>query len=330
MRIGLIGCGEHGRTRLSAAMAPIAQVELISCADLDETAAVGTAAEWGYKTHHSDYREMLETEDLDAVMVSLPHNLLKDASIAVIESGKHLFVEKPAGVNASEVIAVRDAAASAGLSAMVGYCIRYNPSRARTYKLLTQGGVGEPVQAVACKSAMPLEHWNGLLESGGGQLRWHGVHIVDQLLWMLNAKPVNVYAETQWHPDTGADRDVAFTVLFEGGLTASVVLSARLARPFDFVEIFGTHGRIRSEWPSEILDIQSDVISEYSEQTRLTPVLPNYNEMYDLQMADWVNSLVEGTGPPIGMQAAVDVFQIIDAVYESSRTGVSVPIHSDA
>ena len=321
MRIGLIGCGHHGRTRLSAAMAAIEGVELVACADVDETAAARTAAQWRYPGVHSDYRRMLERERLDAVMVSLPHHLLSEASVAVLRSGADLFVEKPAGVNAAEAALIRDAAAAAGASAMVGYCMRYNPGRIRSRELIIGGAVGEPVQALACKSAMPLEHWTSRMEFGGGQLRWHGVHIVDQVLWMCGVRPVRVHAETRWHPETGADRDTAFTIVFEGGLTASVTVSASLSRPFDFVEVFGTRGRIRTEWPSEILDVQSDVVAEYETQTRITPVLPDYNQMYRLQMRDWVDSLAAGREPPIPVQAAVDVLSVIDAVYESARSG---------
>jgi predicted dehydrogenase len=329
MRVGLIGCGLHGRTRLSAAMAPIGAVELVACADLDEAAASSTALEWGYGRHYTDYGEMLDGEDLDAVMVSLPHHLLKDASLAVIASGIRLFVEKPAGINAAEVAAIRDAAEAAGLSAMVGYCMRYNPGRAKARELLARGVVGEPVQVMAAKSAMPLTHWNAHPETGGGQLRWHGGHIVDQVLWMLEGNPVRVHAETRWHPETGADTESAFTIVFEGGMTASVVVSASLARHTDFVEVFGTRGRLRSEWPSETIDIQSDLVPEYITPTRLTPLDPDYNEMYRLQMRDWVDSLTSDSGPPIPMQAAVNVYRVIDAVYESSHTGAPVAIGPD-
>ena len=117
-----------------------------------------------------------------------------------------------------------------------------------------------------------------------------------------------------------------FTIVFEGGLTASVTVSASLSRPFDFVEVFGTRGRIRSEWPSEILDVQSDVVAEYETQTRITPMLPDYNQMYRLQMRDWVDSLAAGREPPIPVQAAVDVLSVIDAVYESARSGSPVAV----
>lgn len=302
-------------------MAPIEGVELVACADVDEAAAARTAVQWGYSGVHSDYRRMLQCESLDAAMVSLPHHLLAEASVAVLESGADLFVEKPAGVNAAEAALIRDAAAAAGASVMVGYCMRYNPGRMRARELILGGAVGEPVQALACKSATPLENWPSRMEFGGGQLRWHGVHIVDQVLWVSGVRPVRVHAETRWHPETGADRDTAFTIVFEGGLTASVTVSASLSRPFDFLEVFGTRGRIRSEWPSEILDVQSDVVAEYETQSRIAPTLPDYNQMYRLQMRDWVNSLASGREPPIPAQAAVDVLSVIDAAYESARSG---------
>ena len=302
-------------------MAPIEGVELVACADVDEAAAARTAVQWGYSGVHSDYRRMLQCEGLDAAMVSLPHHLLAEASVAVLESGADLFVEKPAGINAAEAALIRDAAAAAGASVMVGYCMRYNPGRMRARELILGGAVGEPVQTLACKSATALENWPSRMEFGGGQLRWHGVHIVDQVLWVSGVRPVRVHAETRWHPETGADRDTAFTIVFEGGLTASVTVSASLSRPFDFLEVFGTRGRIRSEWPSEILDVQSDVVAEYETQSRITPTLPDYNQMYRLQMRDWVDSLASGREPPIPAQAAVDVLSVIDAAYESARSG---------
>ena len=326
MRLGLVGCGHHGRTRLSAAMSAIEGVDLIACADVDRSAADWTAGQWGYAAAYSDYRRMLDEEDLDAVMVSLPHHLLADASVAAIESGASLFVEKPAGVNAEDAVRIRAAAEAAGTGVMVGYCMRYNPGRVRAREMVRDGVLGRPVQVLACKSATPLEHWNSRMEFGGGQLRWHGVHIVDQVLWMTGARPVRVHAETLWHPETGADRDTAFTILFEGGLTASVAVSASLSQPFDFVEVFGTGGRVRTEWPSEILDVQSDSVAEYGTQTRITPLLPDYNDMYRLQMRDWTDSLRAGRQPPIPVQAAVDVLSVIDAVYESAGSGSPVPV----
>ena len=72
--------------------------------------------------------------------------------------------------------------------------------------------------------------------------------------------------------------------------------------------------------------LQSDVVAEYETQTRITPMLPDYNQMYRLQMRDWVDSLTAGREPPIPVQAAVDVLSVIDAVYESARSGSPVAV----
>ncbi len=328
MRVGLIGCGDHGAGRLSAALASLPDIELAACADVSEVAGAAAAARWGYGAAYTDHRRMLERERLDAAVVSVPHHLLAAASIDALDAGAALFVEKPAGVDAADAARVRDVAERAGLSAMVGYCIRYNPARARARELVASGAVGEVVQAMACKSATELAHWNARMEFGGGQLRWHGVHVVDQVLWFLGARAVSVHAEANWHPETGADRDAALTIAFEGGETASVAVSARLARPFDFIEVFGTRGRIRSEWPSELTDVQSDVVAEYETQARIAPVLPDYEEMYRIQMRDWADSLAAGRPPPVPVQAAVDVLAVVDAAYESARTGAPVAVAS--
>ena len=149
-------------------MAAVEGVELVACADVDEAAAARTAAQWRYPGVHSDYRRMLECEELDAVMVSLPHHLLAQASVAVLRSGADLFVEKPAGVDAAEAALIREAAAASGSSAMVGYCMRYNPGRVRGARTDCRRGrgrarTGSCLQVGDAARALDLPHgvWRG-------------------------------------------------------------------------------------------------------------------------------------------------------------------------
>ena len=325
LRIGLLGCGFHGRTRLTPALKAAGMFELVACADPDET-ALKSAQEYGYAKPYLDYKEMLRREKLDGVVVATPHHLLKDACLAVIQSGRQLFVEKPASVNKAQAVEVREAAKKAGVSVMVGFCIRFNPSRALVKSLLERGAVGQLVQVSAGKGAGPLKTWNARLETGGGELLWHGVHITDQVLWMVGDRAQRVYAEINWHPETGADRDTAYSVRFANGVMANFVVTQSLATPFDYVELIGTKGRIRAEWPSEVVHVYSQVLPEYSHPSTLVPTLPNYNVMYDVQMKAWGESVLGKKAPPIGIDAAVDTLGIIDAVFESGRKGLAVTV----
>ncbi len=323
IKIGLIGCGGHGRDRLSKILFNMeSKVQLVACSDLDNASATSTATEHGYSNSYENYMDMLEKEDLDAVVVALPHDLLKSAGKSVLEAGLDLFVEKPAGVNADEILEIIEAEIETKKTVMVGYCMRYNPSRMRLKALFDKNIVGNAIQIHGHKSGSQLGTWNAYLERGGGQLRWHGVHIVDQVLWILgDRQPIRVHCETQWDKVLGSDQDSAFTILFDDGITASISVSSRTETIFDVIEVFGTDGRIRSEWPSEILDIQSSRISDYQNPTRIVPNSPDYMRMYTIQMNDWIDSLIKGVEMPIGSLDALNVYRVIDAAYKSAEAG---------
>ncbi|MDA1189459.1 MAG: Gfo/Idh/MocA family oxidoreductase, partial [Chloroflexi bacterium] len=116
----------------------------------------------------------------------------------------------------------------------------------------------------------------------------------------------------------------SYMVKFKNGVVGEFLVTQRLAGIVDYLDILGTKGRIRAEWPSESVTVQSTVVPEYNEPTTITPTLPNYHVMYDVQMRAWVEAVVAGKEPPIGVDAAVDVLRIIDGVFESAKTGQRV------
>ena len=100
IKIGLIGCGGHGRQRLSKILRNMEDLLiLVACSDTDMSSAKATASEDGYLKAYDNYINMLEKEDLDAVVIALMHDLLKTATISCLNAGLYVFVEKPAGVN---------------------------------------------------------------------------------------------------------------------------------------------------------------------------------------------------------------------------------------
>ena len=328
IKIGLIGCGGHGRQRLSKIMRNMQDlVILVACSDTDMVSAKATASEDGYLNAYDNYIDMLEKEDLDAVVIALPHDLLKTATIFGLNAGLDVFVEKPAGVNSEEIIEIINVENKVNKSVMVGYCMRYNPAREKLKEFLSLKSVGEIIQIHGHKSGSQLDSWNASMEHGGGQLRWHGVHIVDQILWIMgDTMPVSVYCETRWDKRLGSDQDSVFSITFDNGISASITVSSRTEQIFDVLDVYGTNGRIRSEWPSENIEIQSSVLSDYHDVKRIVSESPDYMEMYKVQMKDWIGSMLEGSKVPIGTMDALKVYKVIDAAYKSANLGKTINI----
>ena len=130
---------------------------LVACSDTDMSSAKATASEDGYLKAYDNYINMLEKEDLDAVVIALPHDLLKSATISSLQAGVEVFVEKPAGVNSNEIIEIIETENKANKSVMVGYCMRYNPARQHLKGLLNKESVGGIIQIHGHKSGSQLD-----------------------------------------------------------------------------------------------------------------------------------------------------------------------------
>ena len=139
---------------------------------------------------------------------------------------------------------------------------------------------------------------------------------------MVGSEPERVQSEISWHPQTGADENTAFTVRFKNDVIANVLCSQGIAagsQVMDYIEIIGSEGRIRADWPSNVVQVQSRALPEYSHPTTIRPQKLLTAEMYRDEVRDWADSLSQKREPPITADDGLNVLQIIDAVFESGR-----------
>ena len=139
LSVGLVGCGGQTRRNLAPAVARIASARLVSCADVDADRARQVADEFQVEKVYGGAEELLAGGGVDAIIVSVPHRYLKPVTLSAIGAGKHVFIEKPMGLNAAEGAEVVEAARQQGVVAMVGYCMRYSLSRMFIKSLLDRG-----------------------------------------------------------------------------------------------------------------------------------------------------------------------------------------------
>ncbi len=105
---------------------------------------------------------------------------------------------------------------------------------------------------------------------------------------------------------------------FPNDILVSVSLSMNTAGGLDFIEIFGSAGRIRADWPSNIVQVRSSAIEEYQHNT--TIMVPGDNSMmYGTQMRAFVEAVRIGSDMPIPGEDGTKVLRIIDAVFESNK-----------
>jgi myo-inositol 2-dehydrogenase/D-chiro-inositol 1-dehydrogenase len=175
--IGVIGCGLHSTTAILPSLRH-APVRLAAVCDLDVGRAELVRRRFGAESVYGSLDEMLARPDLDAVIVVGPPALHVSAGIAALESGRHVFVEKPPGSSLQDALRLQRAARAAGRKVMVGFMKRH----ASAYRLVRRV-VSEPEFGGVTSVELTYSHWpvSGLR----AQLVDMSIHALDTARWLL-------------------------------------------------------------------------------------------------------------------------------------------------
>jgi predicted dehydrogenase len=203
LRVGILGFGWMGQVharayaRLSQHFpdAPL-RPELVAVADTATDDRLRTAAEaYGSGVLLSDWRALVARDDVDVVSVTSPNFLHRDMGVAVAESGKHLWIEKPAGRTAEETREIRDAVRAAGVQSAAGFNYRNAPAVELARELIADGRIGVvehvSIRLLADYSARPdgVLSWRFQQHLSGsgvlGDLVSHGVDLARHLVGEL-------------------------------------------------------------------------------------------------------------------------------------------------
>jgi predicted dehydrogenase len=201
--VGVIGFGWMGEvhTRAYARLAhhyPDAlRPRLRVVADPEPGRAQAAAARYGFARSTVDWRDLLADDEVRAVSVTAPNHLHREIGVAVAEAGKHLWIEKPVGLNSADAAAVADAVRRAGVAGTVGFNYRNAPAVAAARKLVACGDLGTVTHVRVRMRSDYAAHPRGALswrferERGGsgvlGDLASHGVDLARYLVGEIAA-----------------------------------------------------------------------------------------------------------------------------------------------
>jgi predicted dehydrogenase len=328
--VALIGCGRHG-ANLAQAIRRTPGMRLVACADPDRDAVERVAAVVSDASVHGSLDALLSAEQVDAVVIATPHDLLAPLSLTALGDSKHVLAEKPIGVNASEAAEIERAVAETGLCFMSGYSFRF--SMVRYVRELLDSGVAGVIRGITGSLTYPPMDvgWKAAPESGGGPLLFVGSHLIDMFLWFLD-EPVEVYADVEVRPDTGAEDTLTFQVRFSGGvLTQGLVTQAAPGFAYE-IDIHGSQGRIVLRGYSFLqfdIEVVSRAVPGYHEPTVIRPEAgpDNIDMMLVPELTEFRDAIRDGRPPAITARDGRRVLQITDAIRDSARQRRPVPLH---
>jgi predicted dehydrogenase len=177
--VGTGGIANHHLGRL----AEIDGAEIVALCDVVEERVQEATAKWGGKAY-TDYRALIEREELDGLYVCVPPFAHQDAEILAAQKGVHLFVEKPVVLDLELGLRIKEAVEKAGIITSAGYGMRYSAAADAVHAFLADKRVG----LVACDrwGGIPggPTHWWRVMEKSGGQLHEMATHQLDMIRYL--------------------------------------------------------------------------------------------------------------------------------------------------
>ncbi|WJH34712.1 Gfo/Idh/MocA family oxidoreductase [Paenibacillus aurantius] len=354
LKIAIIGCGGIANGKHMPSLSKLDNIELVAFCDIIVEKAQAAAEKYGAEGAkvYEDYKELLQDKSIDVVHVCTPNDSHAEISIAALESDKHVMCEKPMAKTAADARRMLEAAKRSGKKLTIGYNNRFRNDSQHLKKVCESGDLGEIYFAKAHairRRAVPT--WGVFLDEekqGGGPLIDIGTHALDLALWMVdNYKPKVVLGTSYhklsqrenaanawgpWDPKKFTVEDSAFGMItMENG--ATIILESSWAlNTLDVKEakvtLCGTEGgadmennslRFNGEEHSRLysreVNLKSGGVAFYSGKTESDA---------DLEARLWIEAILNDTDPVVLPEQALVVSEILEAIYESSRTGKAV------
>jgi predicted dehydrogenase len=324
VRVGVVGCGNHGGA-LAQAVVRSDTLRLVACADPDASAVRRVAGFSDGVSTHPSLEALLEASDVDALLIATPHDVLAPLALSAIRAGKHLLIEKPMAMDEPQAKEVEFAAASAGVTCMVGYSFRYGMGR-YVRELLSQGAVGDLRAITGSIGTPPLNtDWIAEPQSGGGPLLFVGCHLIDLSLWFTGDDPASVWATVQYRPDTGADDTSAIYLEFSNGRIAQFYVTQSAASFFYDLQVIGGGGSIALRGRNFVqfeIEVQSTAVAMYREPTIIRPAMQrdHITTMLMPELVEFADAIERRRAPAITASDGRRVLRVLDAVVASGRS----------
>ena len=244
VQIGLLGAGSFATSTLLPAIKEVGGVEMVVAGAANGSHARHAAKKFGFHSCTTDAQEILGNPAVNTVVITTRHHLHAEQVIAALNSGKHVFCEKPLCLNEAELGKIAEAyddPASSSRLLMVGFNRRFAPLAVRMKSFLRE--VGEPLAVHYRVNAgfLPADHWLNDPQQGGGRILGEVCHFVDFLCFLMESPPVEVETRSLTNPGQYSNDNVVCSLRFADGSQGTISYLANGDKSFskERIEVFG-------------------------------------------------------------------------------------------
>ena len=346
LKIAVIGVGNISECHILAYLAN-PNVELYAFCDIDPVRLSEKGKLYGVSRLYTSEEEMLRAlPELDAVSVCVWNSAHASCTIMALDAGKNVLCEKPMATSAAEAKQMLEAAKRNGKHLQIGFVCRFGRDCAVVVDFRNQGFFGELYYAKATylrRNGNPGGWFSDKSRSAGGPLIDLGVHVIDLTRYLMgNPLPVSVYGATFQkllnrpgikdsvdYVASGASVDgicdvedlATALVRYDNGAVLEIETSYSLNLREDRYtqELFGTKGGVKMspdlEFYTDVNGYMSNITLANAEQ------YTDESHMFEDEINHFVDCILNGTPCRASAEDGVQIMRILDAIYESAKTG---------
>lgn len=349
LRVLMVGAGNIANVHL-ASYKKNEQAEIVAICDINEARLNKTADLFGIEKRYLSLDEALKNVEADAADVCVWNCNHAECTIKALDAGLNVMCEKPMAYSADEAVKMKEAADKNNKLLMIGFVMRFSDESTTTKDFIDGGYMGDIYYSKATylrRHGAPGGWFCDKSRSGGGPVIDLGVHVIDHTRYLMGSpKPVSVYGATfkklgnrpnlktdvAWKPEDAKDNDpcdvedlATALIRYDNGAVTLLETSYSLnGEEKTTKELFGTKGGVKlgdgdAKYYLEMNDYMVDVEPKLAFLKKGAP-------MFDSEINHFVDCCLNGTKCIATAEDGVIIMKILDAIYESARTGHEIVI----
>lgn len=323
--VGVVGAGNFTNATLLPAMKDINGLDFVGIMSGSGMTARTSGDRFEFQFATSDFDELAADSRINWLVISTRHNLHAEQTIAAMQAGKHVFVEKPLSLTQDELVAVIRTQETTQQRLMVGFNRRFAPM-VETMRTFLEGHTRPLIATYRVNAgAIPRDHWTQDPEIGGGRIIGEACHFIDLLQFLIGAKPVSVNTYGIMGSQGLVNDEVIIMLTFADGSIGNVIYAAGGDKAFgkERIEVIGD-GRVAVMDDYRELELIKNGRRKRQKE-RMRPSKGHRQEWEKL-----VNAVKSGQPTPISIEEIVLSHLTTFAAAESLQRGQSLNIDVEA
>lgn len=295
----------------------------------------------GYKAYNS-LEEVLSDDSVEIVLIATPNDVHKEIAIAALNAKKHVICEKPVTIFSDELIEIMSAVKDNDRNFIVHQNRRWDEDFLTIKKVYDENIVGDVFHIesrVQGANGIPGD-WRHLKVHGGGMLLDWGVHLLDQLLFMVDSKIQSVYSNLSFVLGDEVDDGFQSIITFENGITALIEVGTTNFIQLPRWYVKGTKGTaVVNDWSLDGkivtqnfgVDVEAPkpikagqgltkTMAPPSEQATITSALPAIEKTMESFYDNVVSVIAEGAEPIVKNEEVLRVLKLIETIFKAAET----------